>query len=99
MDIKDRQQYSVIAEPLELQPLNGHSFSYGDQNSIQKVHLKAETKCKVSRPALPIHHTMVVLHCSYPAAVHRPSTGVYIYLGGHHWTWGYKPQRCVGILG
>ena len=29
--------------------------------------------------------------CSYPAAVHRPSTEVHIYLGGHHWTWGYKP--------
>ena len=46
--------------------------------------------CKGSRPALPIHHTTVVLRCSYPAAVHRPSTGVYIYLGGHHWTWGYN---------
>ena len=31
-----------------------------------------------------------MLRCSYPAAVHRPSTGVYIYLGGHHWTWGYN---------
>ena len=47
-------------------------------------------ECKGSRPALPIHHTTVVLRCSYPAAVHRPSTGVYIYLGGHHWTWGYN---------
>ena len=47
-------------------------------------------ECKGSRPALPIHHTTVVLHCSYPAAVHRPSTEVYIYLGGHHWTWGYN---------
>ena len=37
-----------------------------------------------------IHHTTVVLRCSYPAAVHRPSTEVYIYLGGHHWTWGYN---------
>ena len=34
-------------------------------------------ECKGSRPALPIHHTTVVLRCSYPAAVHRPSTGVY----------------------
>ena len=47
-------------------------------------------KCKGSHPTLPFHHTTVVLRCSYPAAVHRPSTGVYIYLGGHHWTWGYN---------
>ena len=53
--------------------------------------------CKGSRPALPIHHTTVVLRCSYPAAVHRPSTGVYIYLGGHHWTWGYNHSSVLVI--
>ena len=52
-------------------------------------------ECKGSRPALPIHHTTVVLRCSYPAAVHRPSTGVYIYLGGHHWTWGYNHSSAL----
>ena len=52
-------------------------------------------ECKGSRPALPFHHTTVVLRCSYPAAVHRPSTEVYIYLGGHHWTWGYNHSSGV----
>ena len=36
-------------------------------------------ECKGSRPALPVHHTTVVLHRSYPAAVHMPFIGVYIY--------------------
>ena len=54
-------------------------------------------ECKGSRPALPFHHTTVVLRCSYPAAVHRPSTGVYIYLGGHHWTWGYNHSSVLVI--
>ena len=31
-------------------------------------------ECKGSRPALPIHHTTVVLHRSYLAAMHMPST-------------------------
>ena len=31
-------------------------------------------ECKGLRPALPVHHTTVVLHRSYPAAVHMPST-------------------------
>ena len=31
-------------------------------------------ECKGSLPALPTHHTTVVLHRSYPAAVHMPST-------------------------
>ena len=30
-------------------------------------------ECKGSRPALPVHHTTVVLHHSYPAAVHMPT--------------------------
>ena len=30
--------------------------------------------CKGSRPALPVHHTTVVLHCSYPAVVNMSST-------------------------
>ena len=42
-----------------------------------------------SRHALPIHHTTVVLHRSYPVAVHMPSIGVYIYLDDVHWVWGY----------
>ena len=32
-------------------------------------------ECKGSRPALPIHHTTVVLHRSYPAVVYMPSMG------------------------
>ena len=52
-------------------------------------------ECKGSRPALPIHHTTVVLHCSYHAVVYRPSTGVYIYLGGHHWVWGYLLSKAI----
>ena len=31
-------------------------------------------ECKGLRPALPVHHTTVVLHRSYPAAMHMPST-------------------------
>ena len=46
-------------------------------------------ECKGSRPALPVHHKTVVLHRSYPAAVHMPSIGVYMYLDGNHWVWGY----------
>ena len=52
-------------------------------------------ECKGLRPALPIHHTTVVLRCSYPAAVHRPSAEVYIYLCGHHWTWGYNHSSAL----
>ena len=37
-------------------------------------------ECKGSHPAQPIHQTTVVLHCSYPVAVHMPSIGVYIYI-------------------
>ena len=46
-------------------------------------------ECKGSRPTLPIHRTTVVLHRSYPAAMHMPSIEVYIYPDGTHWTWGY----------
>ena len=46
-------------------------------------------ECKGSRPALPVHYTTVVLHRSCPAVVHMPSIGVYIYLDGDHWVWGY----------
>ena len=46
-------------------------------------------ECKGLRSALPVHHTTVVLRCSYPAVVHMPSLGVYIYLDGDHWVWGY----------
>ena len=46
-------------------------------------------ECKGSHPALTVHHTTVVLHRSYPAAVHMPSIGVYIYLDGDHCVWGY----------
>ena len=36
-------------------------------------------ECNGSCPALPIHHTTVVLHRSYPAVVHMPSIGgIYI---------------------
>ena len=31
-------------------------------------------ECKGSCPALPVHHTTVVLHRSYPTVVHMPST-------------------------
>ena len=31
-------------------------------------------ECKGLRPALPVHHTTVVLHRSFPAAMHMPST-------------------------
>ena len=46
-------------------------------------------ECKGSRPALPVHYTTVVLHRRYPAVVHMLSIGVYIYLDGDHWVWGY----------
>ena len=36
-------------------------------------------ECKGSRPTLPVHHTTVVLHRSYPAAMHgRPYRYTYI---------------------
>ena len=46
-------------------------------------------ECKGSRPAQPDYHTTVVLHCSYPTVVDMPSIGVYIYLDGDRWIWGY----------
>ena len=36
--------------------------------------------CKGSRPALPIHYTTVVLHCSFPYAVYTPPIKAYIYI-------------------
>ena len=39
---------------------------------------QSSAECKGLRPALPIHHTTVVLHRSYHVAVHMPSMG-YIY--------------------
>ena len=45
-------------------------------------------ECKGSRPALPIHHnsgTALKLPCCGVYAIH----GVYIYLDGDNWTWGY----------
>ena len=36
-------------------------------------------ECKGSRPALPVHHTTVVLHRSYPAAnAYAVHIGIYI---------------------
>ena len=32
--------------------------------------LVQDSHCKGSHPALPVHHTTVVLHRSYPATVH-----------------------------
>ena len=31
-------------------------------------------ECKGLRPTLPVHHTTVVLHRSYPAVMHMPTT-------------------------
>ena len=36
-------------------------------------------ECKGLRSALPVRHVAVVLHRSYPAAVHMPSIGVHVY--------------------
>ena len=33
-----------------------------------------QSHCKGSRPAQPVHHTTVVLHHNYPAAMHMPTT-------------------------
>ena len=52
--------------------------------------------CKGSRPTLPVHHTTVVLHRSYTAAVYMPSIGVYRYLDGDHWVWGY--HHTIGAM-
>ena len=41
--------------------------------------MPANRDCKGSHPTLPVHHSTVVLRCSYHAVAYRPSTGVYIY--------------------
>ena len=73
-------------KPRKLQVYDGIKVIATSSPTLTRTHTLPI--CKGLRPALPVHHTTVVLHHSYPAAVHMPSTSVYIYPDGYHWLGG-----------
>ena len=77
-------QTSVLSLDLVLQGSMGVSLGAGGVLLLGMYRLEPNCwvqsgaeECKGLRPALPLHHTTMVLHHSYPDAVHMPSIGVY----------------------